>query len=147
MNFGTPALFNVNSSTFARLLGTGIQVVGTLERSDKYGQPTSSYAIDGETVGSYTAPFTPELHTGWNTTFFAKHDLSPGTHEIVVTNVNGTSPNVFWLDYFLVNDGGGINVVSAGVPSGGASTATTTATATVTVNATGTSTPSRRRGP
>ncbi|EJF62126.1 hypothetical protein DICSQDRAFT_146415 [Dichomitus squalens LYAD-421 SS1] len=83
--------------------GTGIQVVGTLERSDKYGQPTTSYAIDGETVGTYTAPFTPDLHTGWNTTFFSKRDLSPETHEVVVTNTNGTSPNVFWLDYFLVD--------------------------------------------
>ncbi|TBU58618.1 hypothetical protein BD310DRAFT_926589 [Dichomitus squalens] len=117
--------------------GTGIQVVGTLERSDKYGQPTTSYAIDGETVGTYTAPFTPDLHTGWNTTFFSKRDLSPETHEVVVTNTNGTSPNVFWLDYFLVD----VDQASPNNPPTSAPPPTSVPTSTSTSVSTPTSTP------
>ncbi|TBU22770.1 hypothetical protein BD311DRAFT_822526 [Dichomitus squalens] len=103
--------------------GTGVQVVGTLESSDHSGQPTTSYAIDGETVGTYTAPFTPSGQTHYNVTFFSKPDLSSGDHEIVITNVNGTSPNVFWLDYFLVD---------AAPPSSGGGTTSSSSTSTST---------------
>ncbi|KAI1784067.1 hypothetical protein LXA43DRAFT_248408 [Ganoderma leucocontextum] len=83
--------------------GTGIQVFGTLEPSDVAGQPTTQYAIDGSVVTTYTAPFTPSGPAVLNVTFFSKLDLSPdGDHTILITNVNGTSPNMFWLDFFLV---------------------------------------------
>ncbi|KAM5542540.1 hypothetical protein V8D89_003999 [Ganoderma adspersum] len=83
--------------------GTGIQIFGTLEPSDFAGQPTTQYAIDGTVVANYTAPFTPSGPSVLNVTFFSKLDLSAeGDHEIVITNVNGTSPNMFWLDFFLV---------------------------------------------
>ena len=54
-------------------------------------------------MANYTAPFTPSGPSVLNVTFFSKLDLSAeGDHEIVITNVNGTSPNIFWLDFFLV---------------------------------------------
>ncbi|KAI0705756.1 hypothetical protein C8T65DRAFT_236271 [Cerioporus squamosus] len=82
--------------------GTGIQVVGTLGASDSNGQPRTTYTIDGAVVGSFNAPVTPSGQTHYNVTFFSKLDLSPGDHEIVITNLDGTSPNHFWLDYFLI---------------------------------------------
>ncbi|KAI0658694.1 hypothetical protein C8Q70DRAFT_993670 [Cubamyces menziesii] len=84
-------------------VGTGIRVVGTLEASDKSGQPQTTYEIDGAVVGTYNAPFTPSATTEYNVTFFEIHDLSPGDHSILINNTNGTSPNVFWLDYFLID--------------------------------------------
>lgn len=83
--------------------GTGIRVVGTLEASDKSGQPQTTYEIDGVVVGTYNAPFTPSTTTEYNVTFFETHGLSPGDHSILINNTNGTSPNVFWLDYFLID--------------------------------------------
>ena len=83
-------------------LGTGIAVVGTLGSSDTNGQPKTTYTIDGTVVGTYNAPVTPSGQTHYNVTFFSKQDLSPGDHEITITNVDGTSPNHYWLDYFLI---------------------------------------------
>ena len=82
--------------------GTGIDVVGTLEPTDRNGRPTTTYNIDGKDVETYTAPFTATGDTQFNVTFFSKRDLDPGNHRLVVTNMNGSSPNIFWLDYFLV---------------------------------------------
>ncbi|KAH9884956.1 hypothetical protein C8Q73DRAFT_817838 [Cubamyces lactineus] len=84
-------------------VGTGIRVVGTLEASDKSGQPQTTYEIDGVVVGAYNAPFTRSTTTEYNVTFFETHGLPPGDHSILINNTNGTSPNVFWLDYFLID--------------------------------------------
>ena len=98
----------MRSSTFASraVAGTGIEVVGTLEPTDVSGRPTTSYSIDGTVVGTYTAPFTAREDTQVNVTFFSERNLSPGNHQIVVTNVNSSDPNTFWLDYFLVYSSG-----------------------------------------
>ncbi|TFK82973.1 hypothetical protein K466DRAFT_590100 [Polyporus arcularius HHB13444] len=82
--------------------GTGIAVVGTLGSSDTNGQPRTSYAIDGSVVSTYNAPNTPSGQTHYNVTFFSTRNLSPGDHEIVITNLDGTNPNHYWLDYFLI---------------------------------------------
>ncbi|KAL1941910.1 hypothetical protein VTO73DRAFT_6910 [Trametes versicolor] len=86
-------------------VGTGIRVIGTLGASDVYGQPKTTYSIDGMVAGTYNAPLTPSGETHYNTTFFSTQDLSPGDHTITIENMDGTSPNTFWLDYFLIDSG------------------------------------------
>ncbi|KAI0677767.1 hypothetical protein C8Q78DRAFT_109702 [Trametes maxima] len=83
--------------------GTGIQVVGTIEPSGLNGRPTTTYSIDGKLVGSFEAPFLADGPARYNVTFYAIHNLTAGDHEILINNTNGTGPNVFWLDYFLVD--------------------------------------------
>ncbi|EIW51675.1 uncharacterized protein TRAVEDRAFT_67687, partial [Trametes versicolor FP-101664 SS1] len=86
-------------------VGTGIRVIGTLGASDVYGQPTTTYSIDGTAAGTFHAPLTPSGETHYNTTFFSTENLSPGDHTITIENMDGTSPNTFWLDYFLIDSG------------------------------------------
>ncbi|OJT12518.1 hypothetical protein TRAPUB_10919 [Trametes pubescens] len=83
--------------------GTGVSVIGTLGPSDTYGQPKTTYLIDGQVAGSYNAPLTPSGETRYNVTFFSAQDLSPGDHIVLINNTDGTSPNTFWLDYFLID--------------------------------------------
>ncbi|KAI0638697.1 hypothetical protein C8Q77DRAFT_1244263 [Trametes polyzona] len=83
--------------------GTGVRVIGTLGPSDKNGQPTTTYSIDGKVVGTYSGPLVPSGQTQYNVTFFSARDLSPGDHIVLINNTDGTSPNVFWLDYFLID--------------------------------------------
>ncbi|KAI0784870.1 hypothetical protein C8Q75DRAFT_696081, partial [Abortiporus biennis] len=79
--------------------GTQVTVFGSQGSVDVYGQPTTTYTIDGVTVGRYTTPvIQPGFFTAL-TQFFQSDTLSAGEHTLVITNVNGTSPNVFWLDY------------------------------------------------
>ncbi|RDX47792.1 hypothetical protein OH76DRAFT_1405584 [Lentinus brumalis] len=93
--------------------GTGVQVVGILDASVHGGQPTTMYALDGVVVDTYNAPWTSERT--FDAVFYVNRSLSPGDHTIEITNVNGTSPNLFWLDYFLVD----------AAPTLGATTSTT----------------------
>ncbi|KAI0737773.1 hypothetical protein C8Q80DRAFT_1210820 [Daedaleopsis nitida] len=68
------------------------------------GRPTTTYTIDGELVGTYTAPFTALGATQYNVTFFSKRDLSPGSHHLVITHqLDSSRPATFWLDYFLTD--------------------------------------------
>ncbi|KAI0677769.1 hypothetical protein C8Q78DRAFT_109985 [Trametes maxima] len=97
--------------------GSGIQVVGTLGASDSYGQPKTTYSIDNKVVGSYNAPFTPSGTTLYNVTFFSIGNLQHGDHEIVITNTDGTSPNAFFLDYFLVDPSAAAPAVVASPPA------------------------------
>ncbi|KAI0832929.1 hypothetical protein BC628DRAFT_1415155 [Trametes gibbosa] len=82
--------------------GTGVSVVGTLGESVTYGQPKTVYSIDNEVLGSYNAPFVPVGGTQYNVTFFTISNLSPEDHTVLVNNTDGTAPNQFLLDYFLV---------------------------------------------
>ncbi|KAI0758008.1 hypothetical protein C8Q74DRAFT_292343 [Fomes fomentarius] len=97
---GTPDQGATASLTFK---GTGIEVIGTVQSSASDGYPTTTYAIDGDLIGTYTPPFVNNGDQLFNVSFFAKRDLTSGEHTIVITNTNGTSPNFFWLDYFLVD--------------------------------------------
>ncbi|KAI0758009.1 hypothetical protein C8Q74DRAFT_292353 [Fomes fomentarius] len=81
--------------------GTSIQVYGIIDDSPHDGQPTTRYDVDGETVETYTTPWTDTR--AFDVRFFVKSDLSPGDHTIRITNMNGTSPTIFWLDYFVVD--------------------------------------------
>ena len=74
-------------------------VVGSLGSVDVYGVPTTSYSIDGTILANYTAPVIDPGFFQLNVTFFTSPTLTPGKHTLVITNLNGTSPNVYWLDY------------------------------------------------
>ena len=66
---------------------------------DVHGVPTTQYDVDGTVFGTYTAPvIAPGFFIG-NQTYFISPNLSSGEHQLTVTNLNGTTPNVFWLDY------------------------------------------------
>ena len=66
-----------------------------------YGVPSTTYTIDGVLAGNYTAPVVAPGYALLNRTFFTSPTLDPGAHSLVITNVNGTAPNMFWLDYLL----------------------------------------------
>ncbi|RDX47793.1 hypothetical protein OH76DRAFT_716961 [Lentinus brumalis] len=83
---------------------TFVEVVTTLDPTPQGGRPTTSYTIDGSHVATVTAPFAPNALTQFNITTFSKNGLPPGSHVLNITNMNGTSPNIFWIDYFLVYD-------------------------------------------
>ena len=83
------------------MTGTLVAVVGLVGSADVNGVPTTAYAIDGVLAGNYT-PVTPRPgYVLVNKTFFTSPTLDPGVHSLVITNVNGTAPNMFWLDYLL----------------------------------------------
>ncbi len=63
--------------------------------------PTSQYDIDDHTVGTLTALIIdPACYRISNQTYFTSDDLPAGEHQLTITNVNGTKPNMFWLDYY-----------------------------------------------
>ena len=84
-----------------RHTGTLIVVVGSLGSVDVYGIPTSSYAIDGIVLANYTAPVIDSSLFQSDVTFFTSPYLTAGTHNLVITNLNGTAPNIFWIDYLM----------------------------------------------
>ncbi|TBU55539.1 hypothetical protein BD310DRAFT_684153 [Dichomitus squalens] len=79
--------------------GTQVVVVGSLGSVDVHGVPTTLYTIDSAEAGLYTAPIIQPGGFALNVTFFQSKVLPPGDHTLTITNVNGTKPNVFWLDY------------------------------------------------
>lgn len=80
--------------------GTKVAVYGTQGSVDVDGQATTSYAVDGVIVGSYTAPIIAPGYVTTGTLFFQSKDLANGMHTLVITTTNGTQPNRFLLDYF-----------------------------------------------
>ncbi|KAI0758012.1 hypothetical protein C8Q74DRAFT_1441657 [Fomes fomentarius] len=87
-----------------RFHGGGIEVFGTIGQDS--GRPSTQYTIDGQHPTFYTVPHfaaTPESQRQFNVSFYSQHGLGPGEHTLTITNVNGTSPNIFWLDYFIVD--------------------------------------------
>ncbi|KAI0758001.1 hypothetical protein C8Q74DRAFT_291487 [Fomes fomentarius] len=82
-----------------RFTGTQVMVAGSMGSWDVQGVPTSQYDIDSRTVGTFTAPIIEPGFRISNQTYFTSDDLPPGEHQLTITNVNGTKPNVFWLDY------------------------------------------------
>ena len=85
-------------------VGTGIEVYGTVEPTEINGRPSALFSVDRRDISTYTAPFVPNGGTRLNVTYFSKRDLARGNHQVMITNLNGTAPNMFWLDFFLVYD-------------------------------------------
>ena len=74
--------------------GTSVAVYGSLGSFDVYGVPVSSYSVDGENTATYTAPIIEPPGFQVRVLFYQSPTLSAGTHELVITNQNGTSPSV-----------------------------------------------------
>ncbi|KAH9854820.1 hypothetical protein C2E23DRAFT_883383 [Lenzites betulinus] len=91
--------------------GTAVRVVGTLGESATFGQPKTVYSIDNVVAGFYDAPFVPEGETRYNVTFFEISGLSPEDHMLLINSTDGTPPNQFLLDYFVITPLG--NLASA----------------------------------
>ncbi|KAI0328210.1 hypothetical protein GY45DRAFT_1338294 [Cubamyces sp. BRFM 1775] len=82
--------------------GTAIAVVGASGLTGKYGRPAVNFAIDG--VQQQTSLVSPGVTYNFlapNVTFFSL-SVPMGWHILSITNLNGTAPNTFWLDYILL---------------------------------------------
>ncbi|KAI0658695.1 hypothetical protein C8Q70DRAFT_182730 [Cubamyces menziesii] len=82
--------------------GIGVSVTGGQGDVQQYGWPSSSYAIDGKVYETYNvvdAHLSDPSAFSYQTTYFTTQDLSAGQHTLVITNLNGTSPNTYWIDY------------------------------------------------
>ncbi|EKM59919.1 uncharacterized protein PHACADRAFT_206139 [Phanerochaete carnosa HHB-10118-sp] len=95
--------------------GTGIEVYGSLGSYDVYGVPVSSYEIDGfpDTLVEYTAPLITPGTFAAHVLFYRSPPLQPAEHTLVITNINGTAPSVYWLDYILYTPSGGVNLAAS----------------------------------
>ena len=61
-----------------------------------------SFTVDEELITTFAVPLNYAKLTQFNVTAFSKTDLPMGSHVLCLTNLNGTSPNLFWIDYFIV---------------------------------------------
>ena len=85
----------------------------------------SDYAVDGGERTIYTAPVIATGYFEARVLFYCSPPLEAGTHTLVITNMNGTEPSVFWLDYLVY-----IPVTTVSVPSGTLPTTWPSATST-----------------
>ncbi|KAM5545309.1 hypothetical protein V8D89_000922 [Ganoderma adspersum] len=117
---------NISSATVTlTFTGTSIQVFGAFKPVGVWSMQ-SQYAIDGGSPTTFVPP-QEVSEEAYNQSFYHSGSLPEGEHTLKITNLGAQ----LWLDYFLVNDGGGVNVVfSSGGSSYGASPTTTTATVT-----------------
>ncbi|EIW61144.1 uncharacterized protein TRAVEDRAFT_43971 [Trametes versicolor FP-101664 SS1] len=84
------------TATF-KFTGTLVSVMVCVEETKDGGYPSASFVIDGQNYGTVAAsPSSTE--SLFNITLFTSPNLPAGEHTLVVTNLNGTRPNVFWLD-------------------------------------------------
>ena len=81
--------------------GTGVEVYGSQGSIDVYGMPSTTYKIDGKLASTYIQPIIAPGYYTTHTLFFRSPQLSAGGHELVIETTNGTTPNVFWLDYII----------------------------------------------
>ncbi|CDO77246.1 hypothetical protein BN946_scf184747.g59 [Trametes cinnabarina] len=85
--------------------GTYISVVGGGGDTNQFGYPSTSYVIDGKNYKTLVTG-SDASHDAYfdNVTMFTSPTLPEGEHTLVITNLNGTKPNTFWLDYFWYPD-------------------------------------------
>ncbi|KAI0328213.1 hypothetical protein GY45DRAFT_1255528, partial [Cubamyces sp. BRFM 1775] len=89
------------TATF-KFTGTGVSVTGGEGDVQQYGWPSSSYTIDGKLYETYNvvdAHLSDPTAFSYQTTYFTTQGLSAGQHTLVITNLNGTTPNTYWIDY------------------------------------------------
>lgn len=110
-------------------------MIGALQLSS--GRPVATFTIDGEGNTTYSAPtYSSSEHAVYNVTLYSRRDLEQGRHELKVTNMNGTDPNVLWLDYFLIDT----SPVSVSTTSAGSSSQSSPSPSSASVSATSGST-------
>lgn len=106
-----------NSSGITK--GTSVAVYGSLGSVDVYGIPVSSYSVDGGNTATYTAPIIQPGGFQTHVAFYQSPVLPPGTHELVITNVNGTAPSVLWIDFILYDPSQSTGETGGGATTGG----------------------------
>ncbi|KAI0757958.1 hypothetical protein C8Q74DRAFT_1373030 [Fomes fomentarius] len=102
--------------------GTGVHVFGATGN----GIPTSNYSIDGQFIDSYTVPASLAGTRQFFVPFFSKTGLPLGKHFLDVVNANGTSPNILWLDYFVVDSSSTSSNPEQSIPTATGPTSTET---------------------
>ncbi|KAM5545314.1 hypothetical protein V8D89_000927 [Ganoderma adspersum] len=118
---------NISSATVT-FTGMSIQVFGAFKPVGVWSMQ-SQYAIDGGSLTTFVPP-QEVSEEAYNKSFYHSGTLLEGEHTLKITNLGAQ----LWLDYFLVNNDGGVNIVSSsGGLSNGASPTTTTATVTESV--------------
>lgn len=92
------------------LIGTGVEVYGSVGSYDVCGVPIPSYELDGLPASEvqYQAQIIEPPHFTWNTMFYRSALLQPDQHTLVITNLNGTPPAAFWIDYIIYTPSGGV---------------------------------------
>ncbi|TFK81132.1 hypothetical protein K466DRAFT_604751 [Polyporus arcularius HHB13444] len=129
------------SATLA-FVATGIQVIGTLQRTS--GQPVATFTIDNEGNTTYAAPtYSSSEYAVDNVTFYSRQDLKLGNHELKIVNMNGTGTNVLWLSYFLVDT----SPASSSVTSASSSQSSTSLKSSPSISASSYSSPSSSASP
>ena len=88
---------------------------------DTSGQPTTTYAIDGVVAGSYTAPVIAPGSSLLSALFFQSPDLPNMAHTLVITMINGTQPNTYYLRYLDLTGSLLASSPSLATPSGASS--------------------------
>ncbi|OSC96382.1 hypothetical protein PYCCODRAFT_1472669 [Trametes coccinea BRFM310] len=125
--------------------GTAVSVVGGIGAVSEYGWPSSSYAIDGKVVGTYNLVTDGQLDDynqfAYNFTYFNSPVLSAGKHTLVITTLNGTKPNTYWLDYIRFLPPGSTGSTSSASATASGSASFTFATGTSESSPTHSSTP------
>ncbi|KAI0328196.1 hypothetical protein GY45DRAFT_1282164 [Cubamyces sp. BRFM 1775] len=118
------AVANLKGATATfEFTGTAVSVYGAVGDVADYGWPSSSYAIDGKVYETYNfvtaAGFSNVTQLRYQVPYFTVQDLPAGDHTLVITNLNGTSPNTYWLDYirFLPFDNS-TSITPTSTPSG-----------------------------
>lgn len=97
--------------------GTSIAVYGSVGSVDVYGVPISSYSVDDRNTTTYTAPIIQPGGFLTHVAFYQSPILPPGTHELVITNLNGSVPSVLWIDFFYYDPTGETGGGAALIPS------------------------------
>ncbi|KAL7282794.1 hypothetical protein ACG7TL_004271 [Trametes sanguinea] len=91
------------STASLKFTGTWISVVGGGGDTNQFGYPSTSYVIDGKNYKTLQTSADASHDTYFdNVTMFTSPTLDAGEHTLVITNLNGTKPNTFWLDYFWI---------------------------------------------
>ena len=85
-------------------IGTGVEVVIALDPTPQGGRPTVSFTVDEELITTFAVPLNYAKLTQFNVTAFSKTDLPMGSYVLGLTNMNGTDPNLLWIDYFRIYD-------------------------------------------
>jgi len=91
--------------------GIGIEVYGSQGSIDVFGQPVTTYSIDGVYSATYQAPvIAPGYYTA-HTLFYRSPPLTAAQHTLVITNTNGTAPSEYWLDYIIYTPSNSITTI------------------------------------
>ncbi|KAJ8474385.1 hypothetical protein ONZ51_g7259 [Trametes cubensis] len=136
------AVSNLQDATAAfHFTGTAVAVYGAVGDVAHNGWPSTSYAVDGvvyETYDFVTASgYSDATQLRYQVPYFTLQDLPAVDHILVITNLNGTAPNTYWLDYirFLPFGSGSSASANPGLTSSPILTSTPSSTPIVTVPA------------